>query len=108
MLQNHRNYIWAASLHIMISLFDRDQGIAISLLCALQRAIVDLEKIRVPHLKMLHRKIIVLNCISVQGFIIDPLPDRPSHVMIRFVTIKVRTVEVGQAMIKLILSYKIV
>ena len=36
MLQNHRNYIWAASLHIMISLFDRDQGIAISLLCALQ------------------------------------------------------------------------
>ena len=51
---------------------------------------------------MLQRKIIVLNCISVQGFIIDPLPDRPSHVMIRFVTIKVRTVEVGQAMIRLI------
>ena len=51
---------------------------------------------------MLQRKIIVLNCISVQGFIIDPLPDRPNHVMIRFVTIKVRTVGVGQAMIKLI------
>ena len=66
------------------------------------RAIVDLEKRRVPHLKMLQRKIIVLNCISVQGFIIDPLPDRPNHVMIRFVTIKVRTVGVGQAMIKLI------
>ena len=64
--------------------------------------IVDLEKRRVPHLKMLQRKIIVLNCISVQGFIIDPLPDRPNHVMIRFVTIKVRTVGVGQAMIKLI------
>ena len=66
------------------------------------RAIVDLEKRRVPHLKMLQRKIIVLNCISVQGFIIDPLPDGPSHVMIRFVTIKVRTGGVGQAMIKLI------
>ena len=70
--------------------------------CCVQRAIVDLEKRRVPHLKMLQRKIIVLNCISVQGFIIDPLPDRPSHVMIRFVTIKVRTVGIGQAMIKLI------
>ena len=66
----------------------------------MQRAIVDLEKRRVPHLKMLQRKIIVLNCISVQGFIIDPLPDGPSHVMIRFVSIKVKTGGVRQAMKK--------